>query len=110
MRSTAMISKCAGMLWSRERSNRAGTSFRQVKSPAPPKMTNTVGSSWSFISCFSRQAALIGCLPSFHLSQPDHHFANVLPPKKAQERAHRLVDSVHDGFLVLQLAGLEIAS
>src|SRR5271154_1668374 len=48
MRSTAMIANCAGRLRSCERSNRAGTSFRQVKSPAPPKMTNTVGSSWSF--------------------------------------------------------------
>ncbi len=49
-----MTAKCAGKLWSCERSNKAGTSFRQVKSPAPPKMTNTVGSNLSFVFMIPR--------------------------------------------------------
>src|SRR5450432_699361 len=48
-RSTATMQKWAGMPVFRERSNRAGTSFRQVRSPPPPKMTNMEAWSFSFV-------------------------------------------------------------
>lgn len=35
-------------------------------------------------------------------SQLHHHLAHVLPPEKANERACRLLDPLHDCFLVLQ--------
>src|SRR5687767_848164 len=42
--------------------------------------------------------------------QLHHHLANISAFEKADERAHRLVDSFHDSLLVLQFAGAEIAA
>src|ERR1035441_6920916 len=44
------------------------------------------------------------------LTQFHHHLTHVLPFEKTDESAHRLVDSFHHRFLVLQLAGFEIAA
>src|SRR5450432_1502327 len=53
------------MLWLWERSNSAGINFRQVRSPAPPKMTNMLGSSRSLVFI-----ALYYCGPSFAAARP----------------------------------------
>ena len=50
-----------------------------------------------------------GFLGLRHLTQLHHHLADVPPLEEAEERAHRLVDSFHDRFLVLHLASFEIA-
>src|ERR1019366_950142 len=70
MRSTAMIANCAGWLRSCERSNRAGISLRQARSPAPPKMTNRIGSSPSVV--------FIGFMtaPNWCERCPEHRFVH----------------------------------
>src|SRR5208283_1135567 len=43
-------------------------------------------------------------------SQLHHHLANIFSCEEAEKRAHRLLNSFHNRFLVLQFAGAEIAA
>ena len=52
-------------------------------------------------------AAYMATFRSADLHQADEYLRLM---KEAEERAHRLVDSFHDRFLVLHLASFEIAS
>src|ERR1019366_2315098 len=84
------------------------------KAKTSPALTERVRSSTAVNAPKRRVRALISRTMSLirkgGSSQLHHHLTDVLPFEKTDESAHRLVDSFHDRFLVLHLAGFEIAA